>query len=369
MRTRSRGFTLIELLVVIAIIAVLIALLLPAVQSAREAARRAQCVNNLKQIGLAVHNFESTNSEFPPGLGQPALLNPAGMGLGTRVGVQALILPYLEQSALYGTFNLSLHVNNSLENDTARTQQVSAFLCPSDGKGARMAGTATNAASKGAGMGQGNYYGSNGATSSQMFNMPAASYPNAETNTAFVGIFNITLNTTAPQPTASAPSPDYRKVTNKTTIATITDGTSNTAMFSETRISTLPYPGAPAATPGEINRVYLVGWSPATDNYVPPASCLTSTSTISYRGMQYYRGDIPQLCYYTHTQTPNTRNVDCGDSGFAGAHVAARSYHSGGVNTLFCDGSVKFIKDSVNIQTWRALGTRAGGEVISADAY
>src|SRR6266581_2392753 len=112
---RKRGFTLIELLVVISIIAVLIALLLPAVQSAREAARRSQCVNNLKQIALGAHNFESTNSKFPDGIGPyPAV------GGGTRLGVQGLILPYLEQSNLYGTFNFDRDMNSSAENDTAR---------------------------------------------------------------------------------------------------------------------------------------------------------------------------------------------------------------------------------------------------------
>ena len=144
MERPRRGFTLIELLVVIAIIAVLIALLLPAVQSAREAARWAQCTNNLKQLGLAVANFESSNSKFPDGIG-PYPKN----GGGTRLGVQGLILPYLEQSNLYGTFNFDRDMNGSIENDTARTQQISAYLCPSDSKGFRSPGSRVNAASKG----------------------------------------------------------------------------------------------------------------------------------------------------------------------------------------------------------------------------
>ncbi|WP_165249328.1 DUF1559 domain-containing protein [Paludisphaera soli] len=365
-----RGFTLIELLVVIAIIAVLIALLLPAVQSAREAARRAQCTNNLKQLGLAVHNFESTNSEFPPGIG-PAPLAAPSLGGGTRVGVQALILPYLEQANLYGTFNLQLEINSTAENDTARCQQISAMLCPSDGKGFRSPGTRTYAASTGS-WGQSNYYGNNGATAAQVYNTTHASFPYSETNSATLGVFNVSFNVTAPAPTASVPSPDFRKVTSKTTIASITDGTSNTALFSEIRISNIPFPVTPNK-PGDLNTVYLPSsWTPATDNYVPSAACsgVPYNTRITYKGQQYYRGNIPELAYYNHTQTPNTRNMDCGDvSSFTAAHMATRSYHSGGVNTAFCDGSVKFIKDSIDLGTWRALGSRAGGEIVSADSF
>ena len=156
-RVRS-GFTLIELLVVIAIIAVLIALLLPAVQAAREAARRAQCTNNLKQLGLAVANFESTNGKLPDGLG-PYPFNPPPAGGGTRVGVQGLILPYLEQSSLYSAINLTIDMNSTGDNDTARCQQLSALLCPSDGKGGRSPGTRVWSGSTGALGNRSNYYG------------------------------------------------------------------------------------------------------------------------------------------------------------------------------------------------------------------
>ena len=126
MHAWRRGFTLIELLVVIAIIAVLIALLLPAVQAAREAARRSQCTNNLKQMALASLNFESTNSTLPPNYA------PRPLAGGSRANVLANLMPYLEQGNLYNTWNFQLDSNNRIENDTARTMQVNAYLCPSD---------------------------------------------------------------------------------------------------------------------------------------------------------------------------------------------------------------------------------------------
>jgi prepilin-type N-terminal cleavage/methylation domain-containing protein/prepilin-type processing-associated H-X9-DG protein len=360
MKVQKRsGFTLIELLVVIAIIGVLVSLLLPAVQSAREAARRAQCTNNLKQIGLAVHNFESANSKFPDGAGP--VPTATGVGPYIRSSVQALILPYLEQSSLYGTFNFTLDVNNTGENETARCQLVNAFVCPSDASQTRMPGSTVFAGSTGQ-IGYSNYFASLGATAAQLFDTGTAT---AETDTSTLGMFNYKMNLTG----TLATNPKFRSVESTVTIASVTDGTSNTAMFSETRRSPL------AATASAANLVdrsvihRLSAWNRAVDNYTPKLpDCDTSTMTVlSYRGQQYYRGQ-QFVSTYSHTVPPNYRGFDCMDSTWGVGHIAARSYHPGGVNVSMADGSVRFVKDSANIQAWRALGTRGGGEIISSDA-
>ena len=135
-RSHRRGFTLIELLVVIAIIAVLIGLLLPAVQAAREAARRSQCVNHLKQMTLALHNFESTNGHLPEGLA-PYPKTDRG---GSRGTISVLLMTYLEQGNAYNVFNFELDVNSNLANTTVWYMQVSTYLCPSDPSSAQMMG-------------------------------------------------------------------------------------------------------------------------------------------------------------------------------------------------------------------------------------
>lgn len=348
---QPRGFTLIELLVVIAIIAVLISLLLPAVQSAREAARRAQCVNNLKQIGLANHNFESTNGHFPPGYG----IYPTGGG--GRANANAMLLQFLESANVYSAFNLSANINltgATSPNNTAQIQIVAAFNCPSDPSQSKLlAGTSA--------LGYSNYFGSVGATAGNEMGS-SASYQEPVSQRA--GIFNVTLDRSG----TAATNVNFMKVVNPATIASITDGTSNTALYSET-VRSIAVANTAAEIPIEsLLNVYIVtSLTGAMD--APPASCLTFPGTrIRYRGQQYYR-NLPQTSYYNHTTPPNYKKWDCGDSTYVVAHVAARSYHPGGVNTTFADGSVRFIKDTVNIATWRALGSKAGGEIISADSY
>ena len=354
-----RGFTLIELLVVIAIIAVLIALLLPAVQSAREAARRAQCVNQLKQLGLASANFESVNTQFIPGYG------PYPNGGGGRSNVLAQILPFMEQSSMYNAFNLQININlygAGTPNDTAQTQIVASFVCPSDPQTQKLSN-----------LGYANYVACVGRTAA----VEAGANAYQEANTGLVGIFNVRLDTGQPQwldaPANTQYNQNYRRAT-PVTVAAITDGTSNTALFSETKRS---YASVAASVggflggvqPTDMVNVYIVG-SVVSTSVAPTCTYLGSgySTRIYYRGQQYYR-NLPMTGYYNHTLTPNSTLYDCGDSSFAMAHIAARSQHPGGVNVGFADGSVKFIKNSVSLAPWGALGSRSGGEVISADSF
>jgi prepilin-type N-terminal cleavage/methylation domain-containing protein/prepilin-type processing-associated H-X9-DG protein len=360
-----RGFTLIELLVVIAIIAVLIALLLPAVQAAREAARRAQCTNNLKQLGLGAHNFVSANSTLPGAMAPYPHVNKGG----SRANHLAWLMQYLEQNALFNTWNFTLDANNDKANDTARTTQVNAYLCPSDASGATLN---NNALSGGLSLADGrtNYYGSIGFTAGWYYNNNNISGLD-EPNGQYVGIFNLTYDLAQPQyldaPANTQTNPLYRQAKG-VPFAAITDGTSSTAMYSETRLSGWSYPNPPASDPKDyLNQVNLISSSGFTLQ-VPPTACAVLASRITYRGLQYYRA-IPQIGFYSHTMIPNAKQFDCGDSGIVAGHGAVRSYHPGGVNVCFTDGSVHFIKDSINKTTWAALGTRAAGEVISSDAY
>jgi prepilin-type N-terminal cleavage/methylation domain-containing protein/prepilin-type processing-associated H-X9-DG protein len=358
-----RGFTLIELLVVIAIIAVLIALLLPAVQAAREAARRAQCTNNLKQMALATLNFESTNGQLPPGWGPM----PQDGGTG-RASVSAQILPFLEGSNAYSAFNFYYTMNNAAvppaagsQNYTAQTQIVNSFVCPSDSSTTKYNGY----------LGYSNYFASLGGTASALYG--GTTIAGEETNTNVVGVFVCSLNETAPATLNGAFNPAYYQVTSKVTIASIIDGTSNTAMFSETKRSPLT-----AKNLTDPNTINVINQGANFNNYsytaMLPACATASYTEFFYRGQEYYRNFGP-TSLYTHTITPNYKGFDCGNYAgdkiwnFVQNHIAARSFHSGGVNAAFCDGSVHFIKDSINATTWYALGTKGGGEVISSDQY
>jgi len=334
---RRRGFTLIELLVVIAIIAVLIALLLPAVQSAREAARRSQCVNNLKQLGLGMANYQSSNSCVPPAHGIYGWDDWSAL---------VMMLPFLEQGAVFNATNFSHGFCNpaTVQNTTVFSVQFATFLCPSD------IDRITN------GVGHNNYSmcgGSEAYTTKYVDN--------------FVGI-GLDLSQ---QGGLSRGKLDFKD---------ILDGTSNTAAFTE-RVKGLKQQNTdgldtlkPTSSVSNTNT-----WYPNASPYVDPASCLTlppsATNLASYNmangsvmGAYWHIGLGRVGGIYTAIMTPNTWSCVTNNQDMNGELFTASSRHPGGVNVLFCDGSVKFVKNSVATATWMATGTIANGEIISADS-
>jgi prepilin-type N-terminal cleavage/methylation domain-containing protein/prepilin-type processing-associated H-X9-DG protein len=337
------GFTLIELLVVIAIIAVLIALLLPAVQAAREAARRAQCINNLKQFGIASHNYHSAVGGLPWGQ-QIANWNDWAP--------HTMLLPYMEQTALFNSINftesgsvLSANPTNPL-NKTAYVTQINVFLCPSD------VNRLTNAEA------HTNYRGNAGSTPNSLIFVSSLD-----------GLFTALQKGTANKPQDVVSFRD------------ISDGLSNTAAFSEavmgignnnnntTHDSMKPSAtirNVPVSTNDNIPNLYQESCKAIGPQ--SPTGFTRYNLALSAAGMFWHAGHS-FYTRYNHVMTPNTWSCLNGSAGGHRGAVTASSRHPGVVNLLMADGSVRAIKDSINPVTWWALGSRAGGEVVSSDSY
>jgi len=306
-RRGVRGFTLIELLVVIAIIAVLIALLLPAVQQAREAARRTQCKNQLKQLGLALFNYESTHTLFPPGAeGFPLVWSP-----------HAHLLPYLDQSNLLNLINMGLAPTDPV-NDAKTMTSIPTFLCPSD-----------------SGSIPGSVYG----PTNYGFNSGSGTVNYGNTRTGGDGLF---------------------WVYSSTRIRDVLDGTSNTAAASETLLGS----GSTTATlTDHMKQQFKLTASSAHPDF---ATC-SSGAGGSFDGFRANKWAIGHAgdTLYNHSLPPNDDQWDCTNSFYSEALMAARSRHVGGVQLLLCDGSTRFVSENISFSIWRGLSTRAGGEVIS----
>jgi prepilin-type N-terminal cleavage/methylation domain-containing protein/prepilin-type processing-associated H-X9-DG protein len=357
-----RAFTLIELLVVIAIIGVLIALLLPAVQAAREAARRSQCTNNLKQLGLAVHNYATANSVFPLGGSRNPFDFPASYDSGNQDpktgypswdgwSAHALMLSYLEQAPLYSAINFNFgtgargsNYGGAQVNSTVYNTIVGVFMCPSDGNVAK------------GGLYINNYFASMGTMTINCCN---------NNNRFPTGLFGYEYGAG---------------------LQDITDGTSNTIAFSESIVSDpLGRPGIRGNATGNIgsnsaaNQVDVSSIANAlaavrSDFQLCTAKwAVTGICSGCGNGLRWGNGAMGYSIFNT-VGTPNITKwsacrMDCCVQALHAHYVNAMSNHPGGVNAVMGDGSVRFVKDTINMQTWWALGTKANGEAISADSY
>ena len=360
----KNGFTLVELLVVIAIIGILIALLLPAVQAAREAARRMQCTNNLKQLGIALHNHHGAYNDFPAA--HPAAVTP---GYDTSKyfayhfswSVHSQLSPFLEQTSIYNQLDIKKPCYGAAGEgpdggwgnypvEFARIFEICipAFMCPSD----KMQSVVT---------------------------MPI--YGN---NT--LGPSNYAVCTGSGVPTSAAPYPvggvwytdGPFMIRDRQSLASFTDGSSNTVVMSEITLGEV----GGANISGNVRFHFQRPDTGLTDQVtsIPEAAAICNAAPFDQRayvtGYTWFGGDF-RATMYNHLLTPNSRSFDCISNFYASPtstdfrHVqsygfhAARSWHSGGVNALRGDGSVFFYSDSVSADTWRALATRNGGETVS----
>jgi prepilin-type N-terminal cleavage/methylation domain-containing protein/prepilin-type processing-associated H-X9-DG protein len=371
-RLSRSGFTLIELLVVISIIAVLIALLLPAVQSAREAARRIQCTNNLKQIGLAMQNYISAIGVFP--IGQSWATNTLALEYNPSSnpwGHFPQMLSYLEQGTIFNAANFAWAPATSVNiayntNSTVTNARINAFLCPSDGVSPTQVSTSGYVYDFNC-----NYVGSTGTTINSVGNPTQTS--TIQQSTGIFGFDSPTLHNV----------PVYN-------IAGVTDGTSNTIAYSEhlvgggTASFTDPYrvswEGVSQVAAVVSKDAWLVGIPAVAQALQACASAATQTSGSSATGYTnagatLWVGWLDCTLFNTIAPPSNSQYAfaACDQSGEGNLTragiVNATSHHPGGANFAFVDGSVRFIKSSISLQTYWSLGTRADGEVISSDSY
>jgi prepilin-type N-terminal cleavage/methylation domain-containing protein/prepilin-type processing-associated H-X9-DG protein len=369
MKIRSQsGFTLIELLVVISIIAILIALLLPAVQAAREAARRAQCTNNLKQIGLALHNYHSTSNTFPMGSSLNSTPATGGFDGWANWSVHSLLLPYLEQTPLYNAanFNMTAGLDDGTSdavNSTVYLTRIANFLCPSDGPSGQQ-----NINS---------YRGSIGTTVVQ-------GVPSAQVS----GLFSM-----------SSQRNSYGGANPTIGLSSCTDGSSNTIAFGEAMVGIAgrgnAHPGNGISLSAKSSTNFQKDWDgqdveqkPATSLAAALAECDAFWKTkppgsswgsgMKERGGWFWATGGRTLTLFNTVIPPNSTDHPWNHCYLGGCpscvpteaqFVNASSYHPGGSNFAFADGSVKFIKSTISRQTYWALGTRAYGEIIGADSY
>jgi prepilin-type N-terminal cleavage/methylation domain-containing protein/prepilin-type processing-associated H-X9-DG protein len=361
MTRKRRGFTLIELLVVIAIIAVLIALLLPAVQAAREAARRAQCTNNLKQIGLAMHNYVSSNTLLPPACMDTTAANYEP---NQNYSSHLRLLPYLEQTPAYNSWN---HAYGARWNSgspvyydqvqkTVLTMQISSFLCPSDPNRTTDTSGETIA----------------GVTKY----VQGCSYP-----------VNIGLNRRINAAPPGSPAGNWKQngpayvmsqwdgaCNRPIGIDSFTDGTSNTAIFSE-------WVRGPGSKPGKngLGMVYASGLNmasfPTDYQFAQAVAAIAPTSLNQQWGWKGEWWAFGGSMAYSHTNLPNRYafeysdgNGDGNDNRAMSTLINPSSNHPGGINVVFMDGSVRFIKSTIGYQPWIAIATPDNGEVFSSDS-